>query len=99
MTRVMAFGQEIGERDVFQNRGMGALKALYQDAHLHQCWWHHHVSEPDRGEEHFAEGANIDHSLRAVQALQRLDRTAIKTILTVEIVFDDPGPGLAGPLQ
>src|SRR6186997_689054 len=60
---------------------------------------HNHASEADRGENSFAERAEVDHTSVAVKSLERSERTAGVAKLAVVIVFEYQGILLLGPLD
>ena len=57
------------------------------------------VAEAHGGAEYFAEGSDVDDAVAGVEALERGDGHALETVFAVVVVFDDPGGGLAGPLE
>ena len=50
----------------------------------------HDVPETQGGEENLAEGSDINDARITIQPLQRRDGHALKAILTVVVVLDDP---------
>jgi hypothetical protein len=55
------------------------------------------AAEPQAGEEHLVEGADINHALGLVEALQGSERPAGVAVFAVVIVLDDPAARLARP--
>ena len=59
----------------------------------------HQVARAQRGEHRLAEGPEVDHAARGIEALHGGDRPAGVAKLAVEVVFQHPGAGPGGPGQ
>src|SRR5258708_3891217 len=91
VTAEMAFSQELGEDELLQQGREEIDRFAMADESIHQLARHDDVSEAESGEEHAAEGSEVDHARRRVHPLQRAEGTAGVAILAVVVVLDDPG--------
>ena len=82
---------EIGERRLQEERRELAGYPERQPDALEERHGQDHEAEPEGREEELGEGAEIDDPIGPVDALHRRHRPALKAILAVEIVLDDPG--------
>src|SRR5262249_38300874 len=63
---------------------------------LDKLLWQDDVSEPQRGKEHFGEGADVNDPAIRIQSLKRFLRSTIVAKFAVVIVFKDEGTGFPG---
>src|SRR5262249_36067178 len=66
---------------------------------IDEIWWHDQVAEPQRWQENLAEAAREDHGLAVIESLEGRDGPADISILTVVVVFEDPRPSAARPIE
>ena len=60
---------------------------------------HHHIAHPQRGKQHLAEGADIDHAGPAIHPLERAQRPARVAILAVVVILHDPAVAAPRPRE
>src|SRR5262249_48798926 len=95
----MAFSHEISEHSLKEVGRTYVHTIANCGETFDQVSWNHDITEPQRREQCFAEGPDIDNAGVAVQALQGSDRHARIAVFAVVIVFDDPGPGTVRPIE
>src|SRR5690348_11791778 len=60
VARKMTFSNEIGQHRLMKSWRTNVQREAGGKKPLHQIFRDHHVTEPQRGEQHFAEGADVD---------------------------------------
>ena len=66
---------------------------------LHPLRRHDHVAQTQRRQQHFAKGADVDHTPGTIESLQGGQWTACVAILAVVIIFDHPRARARSPVQ
>src|SRR5579872_233515 len=99
MSSKVAFLDEIGEHLLIERWHTEIYDAAHKDKAVNQIGRNDEVTETQRGKDHFAEGADVNHAGVGVESLQGSDGKALVTIFAVVVVFDDPCAGTVRPLD
>ena len=82
---------EFGGDRLHQLRTVAVIHRARGDERVNQRRRDDQVRQPQRREQRFGEGAEVQHPATAIQALHRRYRQAVVMKLAVVIVLDDPG--------
>ena len=93
----MAVEDEVGHDRLQQPRALPVGEMARRGERPHQILGQDGVAEPQRREQQFAEGAEIDHPAGPVEPLQRRQHARGLLELAFVIVLDDPGAAGFGP--
>jgi hypothetical protein len=90
---------EVGH-DRLGQRGAIAIEQLAQVPHaINSFRWHDDIAEPQAGEEHLTEAADIEDTSVAIHARQRWQRRASIPELAVVVILDDPRTRRRSPCE
>ena len=95
----MAFAEEVQHDRLGQGRRLAVHQLAGVGQGPGQRLGRHHVAHAQARKERLVEGADIDHPLAAIEALQRFQRRAGIAELRGVVVLDDPGAGRPRPGQ
>src|SRR5258707_11485739 len=90
----ITLAHELRDHRLVQARRLAVDQVARRDISLQQRLGHHGVADAQTREQRLVEGADIDHALVLVQALQRGERPAGVAELAGVVVLDDEGPAL-----
>ena len=94
----LAAGEEVGERQLVQDRRSAVGQQLGRAQRLDEVPRHDDPAEPKAGSERLAGGSRVGDAV-GVEALHRTDRCAVIAVLGVVVVLDDQRGGLLRPGQ
>src|SRR5271170_791306 len=99
VAREMAFGDELGEHGLMEMRRADVHGVAHGEKGIDEIGGKDKIADSQRGEEHFAESADINNARGVIESLQGSDGLALEAIFAVIVIFDDPSAGLPRPLQ
>lgn len=89
MTAEVALGHEVGEHRLLEQWRPPRCDRFHGGDAVDEIAGHDQVAESQRGEEHLAEAACVEHQTPLIERLKRRHRCAGIAILAVVVVFED----------
>ena len=99
VAREVTFAEKIREHGLVEMGRTDVHGVAHGEEWIDEIGRNDEVADAKRGEEHFAEGANVDNAGSVVETLEGGNGLALVAKLAVVVIFDDPRAGLAGPMQ
>src|SRR6266567_1314182 len=99
MAGIMALVQKVEERHLLQQRKVHIERAPHEQERLEENGGCDQVAQAQRGKEHFAKSADIEHPPVVIQSLEGLQRAPTKAVFAIIVVLQNPCPSLPGPVQ
>ena len=98
VTVELAALEEVGERELLDDRGAEVVRCLGRDDGVGEPVGNDHPAEPQPRRERLADRAGVQHAVGR-EALHGTDRRAVVAVLGVVVVLQHEGAGAGGPVD
>src|SRR5262249_18858462 len=90
VTGQVTFGDKFRKSRLFDQRRSTVKNPSSGNKRVKQVFGHNQIAQPKSGKKNLAECADVNHTAIAVQPLKSRNWFATVTVLTVEIIFENP---------
>src|SRR5215470_1186054 len=90
MASEVSLADEISYDSLIENGGTDVSCIPCSRENMHQVFWHNYVTQAQGGKYHLTKRTYVDDPTIGVQALQRRNRAAVKSIFAIVVILDNP---------